>query len=102
MARNLANRLAEVYKQHDFEQKIKQARDTRKFVETQIFAARDSLAAAEEDAKRYREEHHIISMESQASVVLGQISDAERNRLQLQNVVYTIERTWPGYLFWSI
>ena len=40
-------------------------------------------------------------MESQASVVLGQMSDAERNRLQLQNVVYTIE-TWPGYLFWSI
>ena len=90
MACNLANRLAEVYKQHDFEQKIKQARDTRKFVETQIFAARDSLAAAEEDAKRYREEHHIISMESQASVVLGQINEAERNRLQLQHVVYTI------------
>ena len=34
-------------------------------------------------------------------MVQGQFNEAERNRLQLQNVIYTIE-TWPGYLFWSI
>ena len=91
MAQNLANTLAEVYREHEFEAKNKQARKTREFVEQQIFAARDSLAGAEDEAKRYREDNDLISIDAQAGVILGRIEEGERNKLSLEQIIAVIE-----------
>ncbi|HIG53311.1 MAG TPA: polysaccharide biosynthesis tyrosine autokinase [Candidatus Handelsmanbacteria bacterium] len=91
MAQNLANTLAEVYKQHEYQAKNKKARKTREFVEQQIFAARDSLAMSEDEAKTFREDHDLISIDAQASLVLGLISEAERNKSSMQQVITAID-----------
>lgn len=91
MAQNLANTLAEVYRVHEYEAKNKQARKTREFVEQQLFAARDSLAMSEDEAKEFREDHDLISIDAQASLVLGLISESERNKISMQQIITVID-----------
>jgi len=91
MAQNLANTLAEVYRVHEYEAKNKQARKTREFVQQQLFAARDSLAMSEDEAKVFREDHDLISIDAQASLVLGLISESERNKISMQQIITVID-----------
>ena len=91
MAQNLANTLAEVYRVHEYEAKNKQARKTREFVQQQLFAARDSLAMSEDQAKVFREDHDLISIDAQASLVLGLISESERNKISMQQIITVID-----------
>ncbi len=91
LAQLLANKLAEVYRQHEYESKNKQARKTREFVEQQIFAARDSLAMAEDEAKTFREDNDLLSIEAQASLVFRMISEVESTKNTTQEVIAVID-----------
>ena len=91
LAQRLANTLAEVYRQHEYESKNKQARKTREFVEQQIFAARDSLAIAEDEAKTFREDNDLISIQAQASLILRMISEVENTKNTTQEVIAVID-----------
>ena len=83
-ARDLANALAQVYRDYDHELKNQQAVNHREFVEGQRHNARRALAEAEEAVRTYRERTDLISLESQASVNLQQITGAERESQRLQ------------------
>ena len=83
-ARDLANTVAEVYRDYDHELKNHQAVTHREFVEGQRATARETLAEAEDAVRAYREETELISLESQASVNLQQITGAEREGQRLQ------------------
>jgi len=77
-ARDLANTVAEVYRAYDDQLKNHQAVTHREFVENQRGHARSALVAAEDAVRLYRERTDLISLESQASVNLQQITGAER------------------------
>jgi len=91
IARDLANVLAQVYKEHDYEQKNRQAEENREFVEKQRDDAREQLISAEEEARDYREKHDIVSMDAQASVILGQITESERNKDAIVQTISVID-----------
>ena len=79
MARELANTVAVVYRDYDHEQKNQQAIKHRIFVENQRNKARDALQATEEAVRAYRERTDIISLEAQANVMLGEITQTRRS-----------------------
>ena len=66
-ARDLANTVAEVYRDYDHELKNHQAVTHREFVEGQRATVREALAEAEDAVRAYREETELISLESKAS-----------------------------------
>ena len=45
---------------------------------------------AEEDARRYREDNDIVSIDAEASMMLGQIADERRNKVQLEQVINAV------------
>ncbi len=83
-ARDLANTIAGVYRDYDHDLKNHQAVTHREFVEGQRGSARSALAEAEDAVRAYREKTDLISLESQASVNLQQITGAERDSQRLQ------------------
>ena len=87
MARDLANTVARVYREYDHELKNQQAVRHRQFVEGQRQQARQALEGAEEAVRQYREDTDIISLDSQASVNLQQITTTET---QVQRLRYDI------------
>jgi len=83
-ARDLANAVARVYRDYDHELKNQQAIKHRQFVEARRENARRVLERAEEAVRTYREETDLISLESQASVNLQQITAAQQAGQRLQ------------------
>jgi capsular exopolysaccharide synthesis family protein len=83
-ARELANTVARVYQTHDDEIRSQQAVRNRAFVEEQRQKARQSLADAEEAVRRYRQESDLVSLDAQASVMLGQITETDRQVTNLE------------------
>lgn len=83
-ARDLANTVAQVYRDYDHDLKNHQAVTHRVFVEGQRGTARAALVEAEDAVRAYREKTDLISLESQVSVNLQQITGAERDGQRLQ------------------
>ncbi len=83
-ARELANMVARVYQTHDDEIRSQQAVRNRAFVEEQRQKARQSLADAEEAVRRYRQDSDLVSLDAQASVMLGQITETDRQVTTLE------------------
>ena len=79
MARELANTVATVYRDYDHEQKNQQAVKHRTFVEAQREQARDALQKTEEAVRVFRERTDLISLDAQAIVMLGQLTQTEQN-----------------------
>ena len=90
MARDLANTVARVYREYDHELKNQQAVRHREFVEGQRTQARRALEAAEEGVRQYREDTDIISLDSQASVNLQQITATETQAQVLRQDISAI------------
>ena len=60
-------------------------------VEQQIFAARESLAMAEDEAKTFRKDNDLISIKAQASLMLRMISEVESTKNTTQEVIAVID-----------
>jgi len=91
MARELANTIARVYRDYNYELKNQQAIKHRNFVEVQRDKAREALMQAEEEVRLYREETDLVSLDAQASVMLGQITQGEQNATSLEQTVHDID-----------
>ena len=78
MARDLANTVAETFRDYDHELKNQRNVKHRKFVMGQLQEARDTLQEAEEGVRIYRERTELISLQAQTSVTLQQITSTER------------------------
>jgi hypothetical protein len=46
---------------------------------------------SEDEAKVFREDHDLISIDAQASLVLGLISESERNKISMQQIITVID-----------
>ena len=90
-ARDLANCLAREYRDYDHQLKNQQAVKHRQFVETRRAEARNTLEQAEEAVRAYREETDLISLDSQASVNLQQITAADQASQRLQQDLAAIK-----------
>ena len=53
--------------------------------------AKDSLRVAEEAARRYREDNNIVSIDAEASMMLGQITQAGRDKTRLEQVLKVVD-----------
>ena len=78
-ARNLANAVAEIYKDYDYKQKNHQKRKKYEFIKKMLDEKRAILHAKEESVKTYRENQDLVSLQAQTSVILGQLTGAERD-----------------------
>ncbi|MFA6109855.1 MAG: P-loop NTPase [Candidatus Latescibacterota bacterium] len=91
LARDLANTVAQVYQEYDDELKNQQAVRNRRFVEEQREKARGSLERAEEAVRQYRQESELVSLDAQAGVMLGQITEGEREVASLEGARRDLE-----------
>jgi capsular exopolysaccharide synthesis family protein len=91
VARDLANTVALVYQEYDFEQKNQQAIKQRQFVEGQREKARQALSQAEDEVRLYREGANLVSLDAQASVLLGQINQGERDVVRIGQIIGNID-----------
>ncbi len=89
-AAGLVNGVSRVFVEYSDEQKNQQSLDHLSFVENQLLGAKGLLLEAEEEARRYREENDIVSIDAEASVLLGQITDGERSKVRLEQVLKVI------------
>lgn len=89
-AAEIVNTVSQVFKEYSDEQKNQQSDDHLNFVNGQLLGAKDSLRVAEENARRYREENDIVSIDAEASMMLGQIADERRNKVQLEQVINAV------------
>jgi capsular exopolysaccharide synthesis family protein len=91
MARDLANTVATVYQEYDHEEKNQQAVKHRTFVENQRNKARDALQLTEEAVRSFRERTDLISLDAQASVMLGQLTQTEQNLQVIERKLSNID-----------
>ena len=82
-ARDLTNTVARMYQEYNHEQKNQQAVNHRRFVGEQRDKAREALAEAEDMVRLYREETDLVSLDAQASIMLGQITQGEQEMTRL-------------------
>ena len=69
-----ANTIAREYKEHHFLEINKRTVDARKFIEKQVETVKERLRKAEDDVKKYREKNNLISLNSQTSSMLSQLT----------------------------
>lgn len=90
-ARELADAVAEVFAEYNNAQKNDKAKQHRIFVEEQRGQARRALSLAEDSVQAYREQQQLVSIDAQASVILGQINSAKQSINQLDQDVRGID-----------
>ncbi|MFT5086127.1 MAG: capsular exopolysaccharide synthesis family protein [Planctomycetota bacterium] len=89
-AANIVNVVSQVFKEYSDEQKNQQSDQHLSFVNRQMLEAKDSLRVAEEAARRYREDNDIVSIDAEASMMLGQITQAGRDITRIEQVLNVI------------
>jgi|GEM_PF-99932 len=89
-AANIVNVVSQVFKEYSDEQKNQQADGHLAFANRQMLEAKDSLRVAEEAARSYREENDIVSIDAEASMMLGQITQAGRDITRIEQVLNVI------------
>ena len=90
-AANIVNVVSQVFKEYSDEQKNQQADEHLRFVNRQLMEAKDSLRVAEEASRRYREDNNIVSIDAEASMMLGQITQAGRDKTRLEQVLKVVD-----------
>jgi len=73
----LANMIAQVYKEQHVLDLNRRTFDAKKFIEGQLVVVRERLRNAEEAVKRFREEKNLISLSSQTSTMLSQFAQVQ-------------------------
>ncbi|HID95085.1 MAG TPA: polysaccharide biosynthesis tyrosine autokinase [Candidatus Latescibacteria bacterium] len=86
-AQRLANAVAEVYKEENTREKNKRIHEARAFIERQLFKKRSELHKAEEAVRKFRETHELVSISSQTSTVLSQLTKAKSDYDRLDKTI---------------
>lgn len=76
-SQDIANALARVYTREHTSEINKRTLDARTFIEKQLKDVEAKLHAAEENLTRFREEENVISLDSQTTSILNQLTTAE-------------------------
>lgn len=73
-AQAAANTIAQVYKEHHFLDLNKRTTEAKKFIENQLTTVKEKLRNTEDAVQKFREKNNLISLSSQTSSMLGQIT----------------------------
>lgn len=84
LARNIVNKVVEVYQQKDIEYKSAEAGNTVNFIEGQIEAISKNLADFEQALQEYKKEKGIIELSAEAGTLIDAIAQFEVQRSQLE------------------
>ncbi len=102
-ARDLANSVAEVYRDYNRQQRNLRVTEARKFIETQLKEVEARVKRAESEVWAFREANRIISPGAESTVLLslftqvrGDIEKARQQRTELELVQARLARTDPN------
>src|SRR5438552_8945851 len=102
-ARDLANAVAEVYRDYNKANRNARIVEARKFIESQLKEVEGRVRRAEEEVWAFRDANRIISPGAESSMLLslftqvrGDIEKARQQRIELEQVQTRLERTDPG------
>ena len=73
-AQNVANTLAQVFREEHAANLTRRARESRKFIESQLTISRDKLSDAEEAVKEFREINNFVTLEGESSALSSQLA----------------------------
>jgi polysaccharide biosynthesis transport protein len=100
--RDLANTVAEVYRDHNRANRNARITEARKFIESQLREVEGRVRKAEEEVWAFRDANRIISPGAESSMLLslftqvrGDIEKARQQRIELEQVAGRLERTDP-------
>ena len=101
--RDIANTVAEVYRDYNRQQRNLRVTEARKFIETQIKEVEARVTRAESEVWAFREANRIISPGAESTVLLslftqvrGDIEKARQQRTELELVQARLARTDPN------
>jgi Mrp family chromosome partitioning ATPase/uncharacterized protein involved in exopolysaccharide biosynthesis len=101
-ARDLANTVAEVYRDYNRSKRNARITEARKFIESQLREVEGRVRKAEEEVWAFRDANRIISPGAESSMLLslftqvrGDIERARQQRIELEQVAGRLERTDP-------
>lgn len=92
-AQRLANTVVSVYKEQRSIELNKRTVDARKFVEEQLKTAKEKLKHSEDAVRDFREKQKVISIESQSSVLMSQLTTYKTAYDKAVNDLQKIEET---------
>src|SRR5262245_61168423 len=99
-ARDLANTVAEVYRDYNKANRNARIIEARKFIETQLKEVEGRVRRAEEEVWAFRDANRIISPGAESTMLLslftqvrGDIEKARQQRIELEQVQQRLERT---------
>src|SRR5918996_2027385 len=101
--RDLANTVAEVYRDYNRNNRNARITEARKFIEGQLKEVEARVRRAEEEVWAFRDANRIISPGAESSMLLslftqvrGDIEKARQQRIELEQVQQRLERTDPA------
>lgn len=86
-AQSIANTVGKVYAIEHSEEVNKRTFDSRLFIENQLKRVGERLRQAEDAVRAYREEHKLVSLDSQTTELLRKIATAEAKQLEISESV---------------
>ena len=102
-ARDLANAVAEVYRDYNKANRNSRITEARKFIESQLKEVEGRVRRAEEEVWAFRDANRIISPGAESSMLLslftqvrGDVEKTRQQRIELEQVQLRLERTDPG------
>ena len=102
-ARDLANTVAEVYRDYNRNNRNVRIVEARKFIESQLREVEARVRRSEEEVWAFRDANRIISPGAESSMLLslftqvrGDIEKARQQRLELEQVGFRLERSDPA------
>ena len=100
--RDLANTVAEVYRDYNRSNRNARITEARKFIEAQLREVEGRVRKAEEEVWAFRDANRVISPGAESSMLLslftqvrGDIEKARQQRIELEQVAGRLERTDP-------
>ncbi len=95
LAQNIANTVAQVYREEHAANLNRRTTESRKFIESQLTVAKDKLAKSEEAVKIFREKNKFVTLEGESSALssqLGGLRDAyDKDHAVYQQVVQMLQ-----------
>lgn len=89
-AQRLANTVAQVYQERHALELNKRIIEAKRFIEEQLAITGDKLQKSEEAIRNFREQHRMVSLDSQSSALVGQYTNLknayERDQTILQRI----------------
>ncbi len=74
LAQNIANTVAQVYREQHAANLNKRTTESRKFIELQLMVSKDKLAKSEEAVKIFREKNKFVTLEGESSALSSQLA----------------------------